>query len=137
MIINLNEPSMLPIYERIVHQTKDQIARGILRQGDKIPSVRELSASLLINPNTVSKAYQELERQGVILTIRGKGTFVAEPAASPGMERERLELLRSDLKRIVVEARHLGMSRARLLEWIGQEVDQYWGNEHVDSNETE
>jgi len=123
---------MLPIYESIVQRLKEQIAKGILREGDKIPSVREMSAALLVNPNTVAKAYQELERQGVIVTVRGKGTFAAAPASAPGMERERAEELRSSLKRIVVEAKHLGMSRSGFEAWVRQEIDEYWGSSDVD-----
>jgi len=108
-------------------QLKEQIAKGVLREGDKIPSVRELSATLLVNPNTVAKAYQELERQGVIVTVRGKGTFAAAPAASPGMERERLERLKSGLNGLVVEAKHLGMSRNEFAAWVEREIDEYWG----------
>lgn len=65
--------SAKPIYEQIVDQVKEQLLKGILKSGDQLPSVRQLAGMLTINPNTVSKAYQELERQKVIETIRGRG----------------------------------------------------------------
>jgi GntR family transcriptional regulator len=126
-MIQINDRSLLPIYEQVVNQTKELIIKGILREGDKIPSVRELSATLLVNPNTIAKSYQELERQGVISTVRGKGTFVCKPASAPGMERERSEQLREELKRLIVEARHLGITKMNFKEWIQEEVETYWG----------
>ncbi len=128
MMIRIDERSLLPIYEQIVQQVKEQIAKGLMREGDRVSSVRELSAALLINPNTVGKAYQELERQGVITTVRGKGTFVAKTASSPGMEKERMGQLREQLRHIVVEARHLGMSQEQFNGWLREEISQYWGD---------
>lgn len=136
-MIQINERSLLPLYEQIVNQMKELIVKGGLREGDKIPSVRELSATLLINPNTVAKAYQELERQGVIATVRGKGTFVCKPASAPGMERERGEQLREELKRLIVEARHLGIPKLSFKSWIEEEVDTYWGETDVNSERPE
>jgi GntR family transcriptional regulator len=126
-MFQINERSLLPIYEQIVNQMKELIVKGVLREGDKVPSVRELSATLLINPNTVAKSYQELERQGVIATARGKGTFVCKPAASPGMERERGEQLREELRRLIVEARHLGLTRESFEALVEEETERYWG----------
>lgn len=66
------------IYEQIIDKFKELIMRGTMKQGDKMPSVRELSRTLGVNPNTIQKAYQELERQGYIYTAAGVGTFVAD-----------------------------------------------------------
>ncbi len=134
MLIDLSGQSMQPIYERIMDQYKELIAKGVLREGDKVPSVRELSAQLLVNPNTVSRAYQELERQGIITTVRGKGTFVAQTADSPGMERERIEQLRLELRRLVVEARHLKVQQEQFLSWVQEEIARFWREEedHAD-----
>jgi GntR family transcriptional regulator len=131
-MFQLNERSLQPIYEQIVQQMKERIALGVLREGDKVPSVRELSTLLLVNPNTVAKAFQELERQGVILTVRGKGTFVAAPAAAPGMERERLAQLGIELRRIVLEARHLGVSQEQFEEWTKREWKLFGGKTNAD-----
>lgn len=118
-MITINERSSLPIYEQIIQQLKEAIIRGILHKGEKLPSVRELSASLLINPNTVSKAYQELERQGVIETLRGKGTFVSECPA-PRMEEERRKQLQASLRQLAIEAFHLGIEAEQFKKWIDE-----------------
>ncbi|WP_215142136.1 GntR family transcriptional regulator [Exiguobacterium qingdaonense] len=78
MLYKIDMKSSEPLYEQIVNQTKELVIRGILRPGDKVMSVRELATDLVINPNTVSKAYQELERLGLLEMRRGRGTFVSE-----------------------------------------------------------
>lgn len=130
-MIQIHERSLLPIFEQIVSQVKELIAKGALVEGDKIPSVRELSATLLVNHNTVAKAYQELERQGVILSIRGKGAYVAKAAESPGMLTERLRELKERLRLLVVEAHHLGIGESQLKAWIEEETARYGGEKHA------
>lgn len=76
--IQLDPRSNTPIWEQIVQNIKELVLKSMLAPSDKLPSVRELASLLVINPNTVSKAYQELERQGIIETLRGKGTFVSQ-----------------------------------------------------------
>ncbi|MDG0795228.1 GntR family transcriptional regulator [Cohnella ginsengisoli] len=124
-MIRIDERSPTPIYEQIVQSFKALIAKGGLAEGDRIPSVRELSATLLVNHNTVAKSYQELERQGVIVSLRGKGAFVTKAAEEPGMERERLLRLRAELRRIAVEAHHLGIGSDRLQAWLTEEMQEY------------
>lgn len=127
-MIRIDERSATPIYEQIVQSFKALIAKGALAEGDRIPSVRELSATLLVNHNTVAKSYQELERQGVIVSLRGKGAFVAKAAEEPGMERERLLRLRAELRRIAVEAHHLGVGSDRLQAWLMEDMREYGGD---------
>ena len=67
-----------PIYAQLISGFQEQMKSGILRAGDKLPSVRELAAQLAINPNTIQRAYQELERDGWIATVAGKGCFVCD-----------------------------------------------------------
>lgn len=129
-MIRLQEHSATPIYEQIVEQLKALVVKGAMKAGDKVPSVRELSSMLLINPNTVSKAYQELERQGVIKTIRGKGTFVSSNEA-PRMAAERTEALKRELRRLVVEAKSLGLTRKQFEEMIQSESQSLWGDERA------
>ncbi len=103
----------IPIYKQIVNQIKHAAAGGLLSPGDQLPSVRELSENLTINPNTVSKAYQELEREGVIDIIHGVGTFVSKGNVS--MEEEEKEvLMKKSIKQLFTEAYHLGFSHERL-----------------------
>ena len=75
-MIQLNYRDARPIYSQIVDGFRDQILAGVLRAGDRLPSVRELAAQLTINPNTIQRAYRELELQGWIATVLGKGCFV-------------------------------------------------------------
>ena len=75
-MVNLDYRDARPIYSQIVDGFRDQILGGVLQQGDKLPSVRELALQLAINPNTIQRAYRELEMQGWIATVPGKGCFV-------------------------------------------------------------
>lgn len=77
-MISINYQSRTPIYEQIVEQIERYIAFGVLKPMEQMQSIRELAASLGINPNTVKKAYEELEKRGAIITISTKGTFIAE-----------------------------------------------------------
>ena len=77
-MFQLDLKSGKPFYIQIVNEYKSMLYRGYLNSGDSIPSVRKLALSLSVTPGTVAKAYQELERQGIIETVRGKGTFISE-----------------------------------------------------------
>jgi len=118
-LINIDSRSSTPIYEQIIDGIKENILKGILRPGDKLPSVRELSALITANPNTVSRAYMELERQKVIETIRGKGTYVASDY-KPRIEKDRMNRLKEDLKKVIVEAHYLGLDKEKLVEFINE-----------------
>ena len=82
-MVHLDYRDTKPIYTQIVENFRSQIATGILQPGDKLPSVRELAAQLSINPNTIQRAYRELEQQGAIQTLPGKGCFVCGVEAAP------------------------------------------------------
>ena len=75
-MININNRDPKPIYEQVKEQFRKLIVSGVLRVDDKLPSVRELASSLAINPNTISKAYKELEQEGFLYTLSGRGTFI-------------------------------------------------------------
>jgi GntR family transcriptional regulator len=93
MQIYIHPGDELPLYRQIVRQVTDAIAGGRLRAGERLPSHRELAVQLVIAPLTVKKAYDELERERLIETQRGRGTFVSEslPAVDPVLRRERLK----------------------------------------------
>lgn len=133
MILNLDPRSNIPIWEQVVHQIKELILKEILLPKDKLPSVRELSATLLINPNTVSKAYQELERQGIIETLRGKGTFVSA-SITPRADEHKINALMQQFKQLVIEASYLGIDPKTLSQWLQKYSDELGGiNSHVES----
>ena len=107
MLLRVDPLGPEPLFEQLVLQVKGAVARGELRPGDRLPSVRELAGELSINPNTVARAYRELEAAGVIATRRGAGCFVKDVA--PVMrDSERARRLAALLERAVTEAYHLG-----------------------------
>ncbi|MFT4412310.1 GntR family transcriptional regulator [Fredinandcohnia humi] len=128
MYFHLDERSNTPIWEQIVNQVKELILKGVLQPNDKLLSVRELSSTLLVNPNTVSKAYQELERQGIIETRRGKGTFVSEQLPMK-VDEEKIEEMKQTLKRLIIEASYLGITKETLWEWIESYIDELGGKD--------
>lgn len=105
----------VPIGDQIVYRVLYGIARGVYRPGDKLPSVREVAARLKVNPNTVAKAYRDLERDGVIESRRGTGVFVHE--AGPAIATERRQaLVLERFERAVGEALDAGLSAAEVQE---------------------
>ncbi|MCY6370134.1 GntR family transcriptional regulator [Clostridium ganghwense] len=116
-MINIDSRSSKPIYEQVVDGIKENIIKGILQPGDKLPSVRELSAILTTNPNTISKAYKELERQKAIETIRGKGTYVASNYEAK-IDKDKLEVLKKQMKNIVIEAHYMGMEKDKVINLL-------------------
>ncbi|MBI3921927.1 MAG: GntR family transcriptional regulator [Armatimonadetes bacterium] len=109
MFIQIDATNGMPIYLQIVEQVKHGVASGALAPGDRIPSVREMAVQIRVNPNTIAKAYQELERQRVVEFRRGNGTFVGEVPPDLSRQRKR-ELVARHLDRALVEAHHVGLS---------------------------
>lgn len=124
-MINIDPRSSQPIYEQICDRVKENIIKGIMMPGDQLPSIRQLSSMILANPNTISKAYQELERMGVIETIRGRGTFIRVDYKTK-VDDEKMDEIKNALKRIIVEMHYMGLSKedmANELEIIYQELE--------------
>lgn len=115
-----------PIYEQIIIGIKELIIKDILKSGDKLPSVRELSSLLTINPNTVSKAYMELEKENIVEVIKGKGTFVSSNYGK-NISREKLNKLMLDFRRIILEANYLGLEEKDLISILSQEYREIRG----------
>jgi GntR family transcriptional regulator len=116
--------SRVPIYRQLMDQVRRGVARGRLRPAMRLPSVRVLSRELVVNPNTVARAYAELEREGVLLTRQGLGVFVAEPQKdlSAAARRERLA---AALERFLTEAVHLGYSADEVMSAVAKQIDKY------------
>jgi GntR family transcriptional regulator len=130
MRFHVNPGDELPLYRQIMRQVIDAVAGAQLRPGDKLPSHRELSQELVIAPLTVKKAYDELERDGHIQTIRGQGTFVAEQARALTAA-GRLERLRPLAQRLLHEATLLNVELSqvqRLLDEEGARLERVRGN---------
>src|SRR5215471_1362777 len=105
----------VPIYLQIVNQVKYLVASGRLAPGDEIPSVRVLAHQLLINPNTVARAYLELERAGLVVKRHGAGTFVSD-GGSPLARKERLKILTERIDALLSDAQHLEVSLEDLIK---------------------
>lgn len=122
-IFVIDSRSSTPIYEQIIISVKENIIKGILQPGDKLPSVRELAGILTANPNTVSKAYGELERMRIIETLRGKGTFISVDY-KPKLEGDMMSKLKSDLKEILLDAHYLGIEKEDMKKLVDQVYEE-------------
>ncbi|MEO1770989.1 GntR family transcriptional regulator [Candidatus Enterococcus ferrettii] len=116
-MVTINKSGNKAYYEQLVLSIKEDILQGILQPGDRIPSVREMAKLLLMNPNTVSKAYKVLEAEQVLVTVKGKGTFVRESGELPRNELK-IQQLREQLNDLVIEARHLQVTLDELISWV-------------------
>ncbi len=123
MFLNLNPQSGLPLYRQMVQQFRERIASGQLEAGEQLPSVRELSAELSVNPLTVQKVYQLLERDGLVEMRRGQGTFVAA-ASKPLSRAQQAKLIQPALDQLVSEANHLGLSESELQNLLRQTYER-------------
>ena len=108
IILDLNTADERPIYGQIADRVKFAVAGGVLRPGDLVPSVRELSKQLVVNPNTVARAYRDLQTEGLLESVRGMGLQVAEGAADR-CRAARREIVRQQLRRAIDEARQSKM----------------------------
>lgn len=113
MHLRIDPSAAEPIFSQIVSAVKRAAAEGRLRAGDRLPTVRELAAELVVNPNTVARAYQQLEAEGVTLSRRGAGTVLAE-RPSPLRADERQRRLRAAFDQALSEALHIGCGEAEL-----------------------
>ncbi len=129
MEFSISASSRTPICRQLVHQIREAVARGRLQPEERLPSVRELSRSLVVNPNTVARVYTELERDGILNTRPGLGVFVAQPGNDLS-RKVRAERLQQALDRALTEAVHLGFSAEDVLALIAQRAKQYqWPTE--------
>jgi GntR family transcriptional regulator len=124
MRFQLTFKSGKPVYLQVVDQVKAAAASGAVRAGEPLPSIRPLAEELRVNRNTVAKAYAELESQGVIETIAGKGCFVRENH-SPLKKTARVEILTRDIDEAVIQAHHLQVGRAEFLRLAGDRFDAF------------
>ena len=124
MEFRIEPTGRLPIYRQLSEQIREAIATGRLTADEKLPSVRELSRTLVVNPNTIARVYTELEREGVIHSRPGLGVFVARPKAelTKKVRRERLLEL---LDRFLTEAVHLGFSSQEVLALASERAGNF------------
>lgn len=108
--------SRVPVYEQIIKQVEEQVLTGILKEGDKLLSVRSLSVKLSINPNTIQKAYTELDRRQLIITVPGKGSFISEKAIEVVGANSREKM--TELNKIIWELALAGVTKEEIINNI-------------------
>jgi len=122
MLLQVNYKSGKPVYLQVVDQIKAAAASGAMQAGEPLPSIRPLAEDLRVNRNTIAKAYSELENQGVIETIPGKGCFL-KPNNSPLKKEVRRKLLTDEIDQVVVQAHHLQVPRDEFLAMVRERLD--------------
>ena len=127
MSLHVDTASRLPIYQQLVQQIREAIARGELRPEAGLPSVRQLSRELVVNPNTVARAYTELEREGLLVSHPGRGIYVAQPR-NELTRAARDRRLTEQLDRWLTQAVHLGYSAEEVLALVTRRIRQFQWN---------
>lgn len=115
-MITIDYKDRRPIYEQIMGNIEDLAARNLLAPNEQLPSVRQLATELSINPNTIQRAYAELEKAGVIYSSRGKGNFVADNSA--GLRAGKIEALFAQMKALAKSAMELGATKEQIVNLI-------------------
>jgi len=124
MLLQINYKSGKPVYLQVVDQIRAAAASGHLQTGESLPAIRTLAEELRVNRNTIAKAYGELESQGVIETLHGKGCFL-KANNSPLKKDIRRKLLIEEIDQAVVQAHHLQVGRADFLEMVKERLDYF------------
>ena len=122
MFFSIDFANGLPIYEQVARQVKFAIAGGALKSGELVPSVRELAKQLAINPNTVARAYRDLQTDGVLDSVRGTGLAVAE-GAQQRCCRQRVEMIRDRLQQVLTEAKQSQLDPTELRSLVERELE--------------
>ena len=119
--------SRVPVYEQIIKQIEEQVLTGILKEGDKLPSVRSLSVKLSINPNTIQKAYTELDRRQLIITVPGKGSFISQKAVEVvgASSREKIP----ELAKIIRDLALAGVTKDEIIRNVNEVFEEMEGEE--------
>ncbi len=124
MQIRIDNASGRAVYQQIMDQVKRDIALGRLIKDEKLPTVRQLARQLAINPNTIAKAYHQLEQEGIIVTRPGTGAFVASLDSNLSRAVKR-KVVSEELERITVEAFHMQIDNQTLLQWFNDAVEKF------------
>ena len=132
MEIQVDYESGVPIYAQIMEQIKHLVAAGRLKPGDQLPTIRQLAVDLRVNPNTVVRAYHELDRQGVISTQQGRGTFIARRPDERRLAEMRRDRLRAIMGGALLEALSLGYEAEEIRKAFEKQL-QEWRRENTTS----
>jgi GntR family transcriptional regulator len=121
---HLDPRSGVATYLQIVQQVREALRLGVLDVGDQLPTVREVVADLAINPNTVAKAYRDLEREGLVVARQGRGTFVASTLAPASLHHH--GALRAELERWIAQAERAGLDEESIRALISATLREAW-----------
>jgi GntR family transcriptional regulator len=136
LILQIDFRSGLPIYIQIVNQVQAQVAAGILKPGDQLPTVRALAEELRVNFNTVARAYRILDEARIISTQQGRGTYITEIPPAHVTEKLRKESLEALTQRYISEAMRLDFSKAEITEIINDQLKAWKADVEQSRNET-
>lgn len=123
MQLHVSPSDGVPIYQQVSNQIKYLVASGRLKQGDQLLPVRKLAEQLIVNPNTVARAYRELEAEGVVESRRGSGVFVSE-GGSPLARREQNKILNERIDTLLAEAAHMNVDLDTIIKLVCQRSQQ-------------
>ncbi|MBI2479440.1 MAG: GntR family transcriptional regulator [Planctomycetia bacterium] len=121
MFLNINPSNGIAIYDQVVRQIKFAVAQGAVKPGNLVPSVREMARELAINPNTVARAYQQLQADGVLEQVRGLGLEVAADAVKQ-CKSERQKLIQDRIRQALMEAKQSGLDGDELRQIVEKQV---------------
>ena len=128
MAVTIDLRSRTPIYEQIISNIKEQALSGVLKPEEQIPSIRQLTHELGINPNTIHKAYAELERQGVIYSLAGRGAFISGAEEVKKLADAKREEFMRNIENAVTGAKKLGADKAGMKNMLEKILDKIYDN---------
>ena len=128
-VLTVDSRSGVPIYLQIVEQVKRSVALGVLQAGEQLPTVKQLALDLTVNPNTVARAYRDLERDSVIETAPGRGSFVRSDGALDSVRSSAADVARDAIALALREAKSVGLSRSDVRDLIDASLDRWFPEE--------
>jgi GntR family transcriptional regulator len=126
VVLTVDPRSGVPIYLQVIEQVKRSVAIGVLGAGEQLPTVKQLALDLTINPNTVAKAYRELERDGVIETSPGRGSFVKSNGVKDTTKAAAMDVARDAIEGAVREAKSMGLNAEEIRSLAGAVIDRWF-----------
>ena len=133
-IFTVDPRSGVPIYLQIMEQVKRSVALGVLAPGEQLPTVKQLAADLVVNPNTVARAYRELERDGVIDTMAGRGSFIAGNGTVAGAKRAVADVADQAIAQAVREGKSMGLARDEMKVLFEHALDRWYPPDASEEN---
>lgn len=124
MQIKIDNSCGRPVYQQIIDAIKRDIALGRIRPGERLPAVRELAGELVINPNTIAKAYKQLERENIIVTRAGAGAFVGELGTDLN-EDVCKKLICDQIEKLLTDAVHMRISEKQMRKWLDDNIKKF------------